>query len=117
MASADLIARPWPPEVQLDVVLEREAVATVKLQALPGGPERAVGSEHKRHAGQRRRVRLARVPGPGRLVDQQLGTVPGQHDVGQAVLDGLEGADDDAERLARLAPGRRVGLAGCTILL
>src|SRR5581483_10033963 len=71
-----------PAEIELDVVFEGAAVATVELQALGRRLKRRLGREQERHTGQGAGRGLAGVGGPRRLEGKQAGPLQGGDVVG-----------------------------------
>ena len=88
-----------PPEEQLDVVLEHEAVAAVHVQRCGRG---LLGGLSREHVGHRREQRLGSAR---RFVREQAPAVDRGGRVGQPVLHGLERADGHAELPALLHIG------------
>ena len=95
-------------EVQVRVVLPREADATVDLNVLRGAVEERLGAEgfgERRGDGQ---LVIELLSGPGGVVRGGLGRLDVEQHVGALVLDGLERSDRSAELHTMLGVVNRV---------
>src|SRR5580765_4163621 len=89
-------------EVDVHVVLPREADAAVDLDALAGGVTVGVGAVGLRHCGRERRLGDVVRDRPRGVVRRRLRALDLDEHVGAFVLDRLEAADRPAELLAHL---------------
>ena len=89
-------------EVQVRVVLPREADATVDLDVLGRGVEVRVGAVRLRQRGDHRQLVVVLGRGPRRVVRGRLRRLDLEQHVGALVLDRLERADRPAELHADL---------------
>ena len=80
-------------EIQVHVVLPREADAAVHLDALAGGVAIGVAAIRLGHGYGQGRLGHVFIHGPGRIVGGGFGRLHLQHHLGALVLDGLKAAD------------------------
>src|SRR5438552_9204527 len=100
-----LLERLGALEVEVQVELPGEADPAVHLDRLTAHEARRVAGVRLRRGAGERRIRIARVEAPRRAVDGRARRLGLEQNVGQAVLERLEGADRAAEGL----PGLPVG--------
>ena len=86
-----------PAVVELDVVLEGEAVAAVHVQRHVAGPAGRPGGEEEGHRGERGELLLVVGLGPRRLAGEEAGAVHQGGRIGQVAGDRLERSDRRAE--------------------